>query len=259
LSSSTCSDSSGIIKGCLWNVRSALSKMSLISQLIHDENLEFIFLSETWQLPSLVGKMDVFTSSFIDFSGAESLRVKLFAKPRPGGRRGGGVALLCKRSISVVNYSVKFPAPSTFEFLSVKFCLEVSFVFIGVYRSPTSTSFSKFMCELRFLLISLCALSLPSVIGGDFNVRLNVSDDRNTRAFLRLLSEYNFVVLRPESYTHRLGNVLDFLVVSASFSSAFSSISCDTSVEGSDHFPVMFDLNCDHFQSSPENTVKGLN
>ena len=129
--------------------------MSLISQLVCDEDLDFIFLTETWQLPSLAEKVDVFTSSFIELCGAEDLNVKLFAKPRPGARRGGGIALLVKRSISVNNFSVKFPAPSTFEFLSVKFCLSFSFVFVGLYRSPTRSSFSKFMCEFRFLLISL--------------------------------------------------------------------------------------------------------
>ena len=98
------------------------------------------------------------------------------------------------------------------------------------------------MCELRFLFISLCALSLPSVIAGDFNVKLNLLDDPNTRSFLRLLDEYNFVALYPVSPTHRLGNVLDFLIVSADFCDAFSSIVSDSTVEGSDHYPVLFSL-----------------
>ena len=230
--------------------------MSLVSQLICDGCLDFLFLSETWQLPSIVGKMDVFSSSFFDFAGSEDLSVRLFSKPRPGGRRGGGVALLCRRSLPVENFSVHFPAPSSFEFLSVKFCLDFSFVFVGIYRSPSCNSFSKFMCEFRFLLISLCALTCPSVIAGDFNVKLNLSGDRNTKSFLRLLSEYNFVALFPQSPTHRLGNVLDFLVVSSSLSSVFGSVTSDTSVEGSDHFPVLFNLETGEFNSSPVNTVQ---
>lgn len=242
MSSLSASSPSHAFRGGIWNIRSAFSKLSLVSQLVSDSDLDFILLTETWQIPSVAGKMDVFTSKFIELSGAECLDVLLFAKPRPGGRRGGGVALLCRRSISVVNFSVKFPMPSTFEFLTVKFCLNLPFVFIGLYRSPTSTSWSRFMCELRFLFISLCALSLPSVIAGDFNVKLNFLDDPNTRSFLRLLDEYNFVALYPVSPTHRLGNVLDFLIVSADFSDAFSSIVSDSTVEGSDHFPVLFSL-----------------
>ena len=75
-----------------------------------------------------------------------------------------------------------------------------------------------------WLFISLCALSLPSVIAGDFNVKLNLLDDPNTRSFLRLLDEYNFVALYPVSPTHRLGNVLDFLIVSADFRDAYQTL-----------------------------------
>ena len=103
--------------------------MPLVSQLMSDDDLDFLFLTETWQVPSVSGKMDVFSASFLDFSSAEDLCVQLFAKPRPKGRRGGGVALLCRKCISVVKYSVHFPAPSTFEF-----CL-LSFVYIVILCS----------------------------------------------------------------------------------------------------------------------------
>ena len=66
-------------------MRSVNKKVPLVTQLFSDENLDFIFLTETWQPPSIAGKMDVFTSSFLDFSKAEDLNAKLVAKPCPGG------------------------------------------------------------------------------------------------------------------------------------------------------------------------------
>ena len=236
-------------------MRSVNKKVPLVTQLFSDENLDFIFLTETWQPPSIAGKMDVFTSSFLDFSKAEDLNAKLFAKPRPGGRRGGGVAFLSRETFSVVKYKVNFPTPSAFEFLSVKIMGNFNVIFVGLYR-PSTGSFSRFIAEFRYLLISLVSINCPCIVAGDFNVKMNDSDDRDTIQFCNLLREYNFVAFCSDSATHRDGNTLDFLVVSSCRDNMISSITADASVEGSDHFPVLFSLDLIPLYVNPERSVK---
>ena len=230
------------LRTALWNIRSAGNKMSLLSQLFSDEELDLLFIVETWQIPSVPGKLDAFSAAFKEHLLGEEISANLFCMPRGGTRVGGGLALLSKSNLSLSPYKFMMPKPSTFELLCCKLRADRSAILICLYRIP-STSFLTFLNEFRTLLMAVSSQSLEVVIAGDFNVKVNIPDDVNTADFNSLLFEYNMVLIAPSSATHQLGNTLDFLVVSLSFSMCISPMSTDSTVTGSDHYPCFFSIN----------------
>ena len=232
------------IKSGLHNIRSATEKFSLLTQLFSDKNLDLLILTETWQVPSKDGKMNVFAASLKDYAAAEDLDLNVLTKPRQG-RRGGGVALVIKSEIPVSSYKVIFPAPTSFEYLISKIKLSHPVVLICIYRlnSALAPPYRTFLMDFRNLLISLSDLNYQCVIAGDFNIKANLPRDRDTVAFVTLLSEYNFQIVSPSSPTHRLGNTLDFLVVPSDLQFDLTSMTVDHSVDFSDHYPVIFYMN----------------
>ena len=68
------------LRTALWNIRSAGNKMSLLSQLFSDEELDLLFIVETWQIPSVPGKLDAFSAAFKEhLLGEEKLLSKFLA------------------------------------------------------------------------------------------------------------------------------------------------------------------------------------
>ena len=229
-----------VLRGALWNIRSAKNKLGLLSQLFSDEHLDFLIVVETWQDPSVSCKLDTFSAAIKDIMRSENLCTKVICQPRPDGRRGGGLALVFRSSLLISPYKVIFPQPSSFEFLCVKIKAEHTFLLICIYRPPNG-SLPTFLSEYQNLLLSLSSLSFQVVIAGDYNIKIN-SDVASTSTFVNLISENNFVLIAPESPTHCLGNVLDFLVVVNSFQSHVSMVTVDDTVEGSDHYPTFFTI-----------------
>ena len=82
----------------------------------------------------------------------------------------------------------------------------------------------------------------PLILAGDFNIQMNLPLNPNTSSFSSLVSEFNLSTVLPNSPTHRLGNVLDFAVVSPSLLPFLSSSSVDSLESTSDHFPVLHSL-----------------
>lgn len=118
---------------CLINVRSIKSKSAGFLELVSHYNADLFALTESWlTADDTAAKLEIIPSGY-----------KLMNHPRIG-RRGGGVALLYKESISVatIKHSDNNSSSSSFEFseLLVKFG---SFVvrLVIVYRPPTTKSF----------------------------------------------------------------------------------------------------------------------
>ena len=78
------------LRTALWNIRSACNKMSLLAQLFSDEKLDLMIVVETWQCPSVPGKLDAFSADLKDHFLAENAPVKIICEPRTNGRCGGG-------------------------------------------------------------------------------------------------------------------------------------------------------------------------
>ena len=98
------------------------------------------------------------------------------------------------------------------------------------------------MTEFTDLLMLLAYENRAVILAGDFNVKMNLPHSTDTLSFSTLISEFDLSPLLPNSPTHRLGNTLDFAIVSSSFLPSVEYISVDSSIKLSDHFPVSLSL-----------------
>ena len=225
-----------------WNVRSAINKLPEIIQYFSDFTANIGLLTETWQSSSLPGKYDSFSAEIKDIAAAENYLINCFCCPRPSGGRGGGVATLFETHLKVKRYTFR----NTYETFESMFVIvtynKLNFLLGSIYRVPTNISFHSFMDEFTDLLTVLAYEPRPVILAGDFNVKMNLPNNSDTSSFSTLISEFDFSPVVPATATHQHGNTLDFAVVSTSLLSSIHSISLDSSIRISDHYPISLSL-----------------
>ena len=234
-----------------WNVRSAICKMSEIIQYYSDFTANIGLLTETWQTSSIPGRYDSFSAKIKELAAAEKYSIDCIACPRPSGRRGGGVATLFETHLNVKRYSIR----NTYETFESVFTIvkhnKLNFVLGSIYRVPTNISFQSFMEEFTDLLTLLAYEHRPVILAGDFNVRMNSPHAAETSSFSSLISEFDLSPIFPDTATHQHGNTLDFAIVSSSLLHSVQSISVDSSIGISDHYPISLLLMSDSLSSNP--------
>ena len=119
----------------------------------------------------------------------------------------GGIAIISKPGTKVakVNLMVKV---SAFEHLCDRITLDVSSLFVVIYRPGAQPITPKFFNELTTLLESLCLLSLPITITDDLNIHIERPDDADPGRLLKLLTAFG-LIQDVESQTHTAGGLLD--------------------------------------------------
>ena len=238
-----------------WNVRSAMNKTSEILQYSSDNTANIALLSETWQINTLPGKYDTFSATIKEIASAENYLINCFSCPRQTGKRGGGVATLSETVLNVKHYPIHNNYV-TFEslFVIVKHN-NLHFLLGSIYRVPTNVSFQDFIDEFTDLMSFLAYDHRPVILAGDFNIKMNLPHNPDTASFSTLISEFDFSSILPDCSTHRDGNVLDFAITSSSLLSSVHSVTVDSSIAISDHYPVTFSLS---FNSKPSSVLPSL-
>ena len=210
-------------KAALLNVHSLTPKSSFIHDYVLDNQLNFLALTETWLHSD---GSDLSSRSLSTPSGYQFLD-----NPRPT-RRGGGVAIICSTNH---NPTIQRTASySTFELLVVRLSLPSLHNIAIVYR-PRDDNRDLFTKEIGDLLCFLSSLTIPFIILGDFNIKVNVPSAFTT-SFLNLLDMFN-LIQHVSSPTHRLGNTLD-LIISSSPIDSLSVLDLSSAI--SDHFLLQF-------------------
>ncbi|XP_074476551.1 uncharacterized protein LOC141758790 [Sebastes fasciatus] len=179
----------------LLNTRSLNNKAPILHELILDNSLDFLLLTETWQQPN----------DFFSLNQASPPNFGYLCKPRPS-RRGGGLAVLFNKNLRTTELT--FPTVTSFESLAFKTC---SNTVILIYRPPKPNS--SFLSDLSELLIVASSLPLPLLLLGDFNIHMDSPTCKLASDFSTLLDNFNLTqhITFP---THNKGHILD-LVCSA--------------------------------------------
>jgi endonuclease/exonuclease/phosphatase (EEP) superfamily protein YafD len=87
-------------------------------------------------------------------------------------------------------------------------------VVVVFYRPGSVAIQPEFYNELASVLENVAAYQVPVYIVGDFNVRLDRSDDPQVRQFSDLIESFGFAV-QPTAATHRLGGTIDAVIARA--------------------------------------------
>ncbi|XP_074522673.1 uncharacterized protein LOC141787880 [Halichoeres trimaculatus] len=219
----------------LLNVRSLLNKSFIIRDLILDNKLDCLFLTETWlgtDAPVILTE-----ASPPNFNFTFSLR---------SGRKGGGTASIVNSSLKTKE--IKFDQYTTFEHHAILFN-SPSILCITVYRPPRHDA--AFISEFSEFLSIIHATYNFIIISGDFNIHIDKPSDSMAKEFLNLLNylDFNQHVTQP---SHERGHILD-LVLSYGLSASVSSV-VDLAV--SDHYCVFFNITSFIQQETSVRTVR---
>ena len=211
------------------NARSVRNKTGLIRELIVDQDLQVLALTETWLKDGDEPIIDDLCPPDFTFAGEH----------RPEGKRGGGVGVVMKTDMMFKKYVHKF---NTFEALTIFLKGNNNTLPITVlYRPPPTTdngySANDFLHEIELLLSDLCVQNDRVCVIGDFNIHYGKKHDASYEALERLLSGLGLqqVIREP---THQQGNTLDWVIVREE--EVLHSIQVDNCSELSDHSIVSF-------------------
>ena len=109
------------------NARSLKSSINQIMDLLIREALDFLLVTETWLKPS--------DEAWLKSQGLHSIGYKYSEYHRPGNRKGGGIMLIHKPTITVKNTSrlnIPFTEAAIWSLMTKKH----SFNLLGVYHPP---------------------------------------------------------------------------------------------------------------------------
>ncbi|ELU12644.1 hypothetical protein CAPTEDRAFT_185599 [Capitella teleta] len=184
----------------LLNCRSICNKASEISDFISDRRMDFLCLTETWLTGTEEDKV----------VSAALLPDDYAMVHRPRDARGGGVAFIHRRSITLSQ--IRLGDYSSFEVLDALVCTARRLRMCVVYRPPPSRrnnlTVAQFMSEFADFLSDIVSLPGEPLIVGDFNFHLDDCGDADASTFSDLLTSFG-LKQHVRGPTHEKGHTLD--------------------------------------------------
>ncbi len=211
------------IKLAFLNTRSLKNKSFVINDLITTNNLDFMFLIETWLEDNCSATVLTETAppNFNFISVCRTVR------------RGGGVAALFKDVYQCKQ--VSFGQYLSFEYLGIVLKGAPRILFIIIYRPPKYSP--AFVEEFTELLSMISSEFDCFAIAGDFNIHIDNAEIKTTKEIVTVLNTFD-LIQHVHGPTHNRGHTLDLLI---SRGLNISSIVIKD-VALSDHFCIFFDI-----------------
>lgn len=166
----------------------------MLNDFIVSKNLDFLFLTETWQRGS-------------DYSSTIEMcpnGFSVISQPRGSGR-GGGLAVAFRSRFNC--RSVKVGHFLSFELQLIKIGKKDPFYCALVYRPPGPNS--SFLAEFSDFLSSIMRLSKLLLVG-DFNIHVDDESDLFARGFTSIMDSFHFIQ-HVSGPTHNKGHTLDLV------------------------------------------------
>ena len=221
----------------LINICSLKTKADLLFETIIKEHLDVCFVTETWITTKETDKV------WLQSHELGKLPWSIENIPRPMQRRGGGIAIITRRSVKKKLIKSQFLQSSEcalWELLISDKKLHV----LAIYHPPVGSQYVRdnvsFITELADQLTELMQTYSNLVVLGDFNIHVN--DHSNADAIF--LTDAMFALgfdQHVKSATHSAGNTLDLIFTH--HKSTVSIVKCIPTDMLSDHRLVVSELN----------------
>jgi len=196
------SSSASIYTGWL-NVRSLGNKAKAVRELITDDNLDIVVLSETWHVTPDAGCIQK----------VKPCGYTLFDAVREKDPHHGGLAILLCTNFTGSRIALSGVYISKFECLAVQVAIGgLLLVVVAIYRPGSERPVPQFFDELTELLEFIVQRKCPFVIGGDFNIHVEDPSDPNAKRLTSVLAGFG-LEQRVERPTHRRGGTLDVVIL----------------------------------------------
>ena len=165
---------SQFLNGRLWNARSVSNKTTAVSNYIIEEDVDIMFVTETWLNINdalVVGECTPPCYDFLSF-------------PR-GTDDHGGITFIYKQSMNLQTVNLKLDMV-TFEHASV-IDPRNNVQYIVVYRPPPSTEngfrLSTFLHEFDIFIGEITLRPGKVILAGDFNMHVDVPSKSDVKCF----------------------------------------------------------------------------
>ncbi|XP_036072698.1 uncharacterized protein LOC118600080, partial [Oryzias melastigma] len=224
-----------VLNFAVLNIHSLLNKSFIVNELILDNNIDCLFLTETW----------LGTDAPVILTEASPPNFNFLFSTR-GGKKGGGTASIARGSS--VTKTVTSNSYSTFEHHAFSFS-SPPILCVTVYRPPKPPS--TFIQEFSEFLSFIHSKYNRIVLTGDFNLHVDTDGDAVANEFLNLLHCMDFIQHAAQP-THNRGHTLN-LVITHGLSCSVSSV---VDVGLSDHYCVYFNITSFMQREAPVRTVR---
>ena len=163
----------------IFNARSIRTKETVIADFVIENDLDCLFLTETWLDNESETEIGFLKPNGYDFAHV----------PRQNGR-GGGVGILFKSNLKFKNLNVQ--STDSFEIIAgTIFLKEIALKVYNVYRPPPNSknkfTENQFLEEFSDFLTSV-SIEENTVIIGDFNIHVDQPSRKVSKDFNSLLS-----------------------------------------------------------------------
>ena len=190
--------------GCI-NTRSVKNKEDDVVEAITDNNIDILAITETWLT---AGDRDNMTRKSMTPQGHQ-----LFDKARKC-RRGGGVAIVCKDSLTCKEQQT--PPMTSCELLELLINVRLYMLRVAViYRPPSSSKtgmpIGTFLEEFHSYIDSRVTMSGKFLVLGDFNFHFEQSHHPDTIKLRDLIYSLN-LRQHVQEPTHIHGHALDLVI-----------------------------------------------
>uniref|UniRef100_A0A8C6WDV8 Reverse transcriptase domain-containing protein n=1 Tax=Neogobius melanostomus TaxID=47308 RepID=A0A8C6WDV8_9GOBI len=181
-----------------------------------------MFLTETW-LDKNTGNAVLIECSPSNFNFVSETRQN---------QRGGGVCAIFRDNIVI--HKLSFGVFVSFEYVSFKMEIkQSSILYMTIYKPPQNCFIEDFTELLSFICTDFDCL----VISGDFNVHVDVTNDRHAKELNAVLEMFG-LTQHVSEVTHNKGHTLDLVITKGVNISNVNVVDAALS----DHFCVFFDL-----------------
>ena len=216
-----------------WNVWSIMNETKLENylQVMDDLHADITCVCETW----FDTKNGVFSKKIRD-SGYE-----LHHAYREG-KRGGGVAIMYKKTLTVKEGEQSTTRYMSFEYACITITLQLkrNILLVCLYRKQ-EIPFNTFYDEITAFMDRMIFKADAIMLVGDFNVWVDIEGDKNANQLSTLMSACGLEQQVAEP-THRDGHTLDHVYVNEFQMTLKHQVIHDTLGLTTDHYPIQIEL-----------------